>query len=49
MGKRILIIKRLVLANLKSPLTLEEFSAEPNASVSLPRHLIKEETGVLFG
>jgi two-component system response regulator YesN len=49
MDKRILILKGLILANLQSPPTVEEISAELNVSASRLRQLIKEETGMPFG
>lgn len=49
MDRRILIVKRTICANLKSPPTVEQISAELNLSASRLRQLVKETTGMAFG
>lgn len=48
MDKRILILRRLVLANLKFPPSIEEISVELNVSASRLRQIVKKETGMPF-
>ena len=49
MDKRILVIERTIRANLKSPPTVEEISAELNISASRLRQIVKAATGTAFG
>lgn len=49
MDKRILLIEKTLLENLKNPPTIEDLSVRYNISASRLRQLFKKETGLPFG